>query len=162
MTAVPAHPRRCPVALLALCGLLLATGCCPDLMVSQASPRDTLLSWQSSLCRDDVEGEYACLALDYKREIGGLPSYHIARQLLLEENPAFAFALKRADLLDRVVDERTDEGDAEASFEVGVAWATLQCEELVRQGAPGIHFYTLNRSPATRRVHANVAGTDGE
>ena len=51
MTAAPARPLRSPVALLALCGLLLATGCCPDLMVSQASPSDTLLSWQSSLCQ---------------------------------------------------------------------------------------------------------------
>ena len=44
------------------------------------------------------------------------------------------------------------EGDATASLEVGVEWATLQCRELLAGGAPGIHFYTLNRSPATRRV----------
>ncbi len=44
------------------------------------------------------------------------------------------------------------EGDASASLEVGVEWATLQCRELLAGGAPGIHFYTLNRSPATRRV----------
>ena len=35
---------------------------------------------------------------------------------------------------------------------VGIEWATLQCEELIRRGAPGIHFYTLNRSPATRAI----------
>jgi len=48
------------------------------------------------------------------------------------------------------------EGDAEASLSVGVQWATLQCRELLEQGAPGVHFYTLNRSPATRRVHENL------
>ena len=40
-----------------------------------------------------------------------------------------------------------------AALEVGVRWATRQCRELLDRGAPGIHFYTLNRSPATRRVH---------
>jgi methylenetetrahydrofolate reductase (NADPH) len=39
---------------------------------------------------------------------------------------------------------------------LGVEWATLQCRELVDQGVPGLHFYTLNQSPATRRVHANL------
>ena len=34
----------------------------------------------------------------------------------------------------------------------GVAYATLQCSELLAAGAPGIHFYTLNRSPATRAI----------
>jgi methylenetetrahydrofolate reductase (NADPH) len=44
------------------------------------------------------------------------------------------------------------EHDDELVGEVGVEWATLQCEELLRRGAPGIHFYTLNRSPATRAI----------
>jgi methylenetetrahydrofolate reductase (NADPH) len=43
--------------------------------------------------------------------------------------------------------------DGEAALEVGVRWATRQCRGLLERGAPGIHFYTLNRSPATRRVH---------
>lgn len=37
-------------------------------------------------------------------------------------------------------------------LELGVAYATLQCAELLARGAPGIHFYTLNRSPATRAI----------
>jgi methylenetetrahydrofolate reductase (NADPH) len=40
----------------------------------------------------------------------------------------------------------------EAVVELGVAYATLQCEELLRCGAPGVHFYTLNRSPATSAI----------
>ncbi|HEX2015563.1 MAG TPA: methylenetetrahydrofolate reductase [NAD(P)H] [Solirubrobacteraceae bacterium] len=40
----------------------------------------------------------------------------------------------------------------EAVAELGVAYATLQCAELLAAGAPGIHFYTLNRSPATRAI----------
>jgi methylenetetrahydrofolate reductase (NADPH) len=45
---------------------------------------------------------------------------------------------------------RRDEPDA--VVELGVAYATLQCAELLAHGAPGIHFYTLNRSPATRAI----------
>ena len=42
--------------------------------------------------------------------------------------------------------------DPDAVLQLGVAWATLQCAELLEGGAPGIHFYTLNRSPATRAI----------
>ena len=43
-------------------------------------------------------------------------------------------------------------GQPDAVRDLGVAFATLQCAELLRRGAPGIHFYTLNRSPATRAI----------
>jgi methylenetetrahydrofolate reductase (NADPH) len=42
--------------------------------------------------------------------------------------------------------------DPEAVLQLGVSYATLQCAELLARGAPGIHFYTLNRSPATRAI----------
>jgi len=45
---------------------------------------------------------------------------------------------------------RTD--DPDAVLQLGVSYATLQCAELLARGAPGIHFYTLNRSPATRAI----------
>jgi methylenetetrahydrofolate reductase (NADPH) len=52
----------------------------------------------------------------------------------------------------RELEVRADQPDAVA--ELGVAYATLQCAELLAGGAPGIHFYTLNRSPATRAILA--------
>jgi methylenetetrahydrofolate reductase (NADPH) len=42
--------------------------------------------------------------------------------------------------------------DRDAVLELGVSYATLQCAELLARGAPGIHFCTLNRSPATRAI----------
>jgi methylenetetrahydrofolate reductase (NADPH) len=43
-------------------------------------------------------------------------------------------------------------GDPGTVLELGVAHATLQAADLLARGAPGIHFYTLNRSPATRAI----------
>ena len=42
--------------------------------------------------------------------------------------------------------------DPDAEAELGVAYAARQCEELLARGAPGIHFYTLNKAAATRAV----------
>jgi methylenetetrahydrofolate reductase (NADPH) len=42
--------------------------------------------------------------------------------------------------------------DPDREFELGVAFAAQQCSELLIAGAPGIHFYALNRAPATRAV----------
>jgi methylenetetrahydrofolate reductase (NADPH) len=44
------------------------------------------------------------------------------------------------------------DGDPDREFELGVAYAAQQCSELLVAGVPGIHFYALNRAPATRAV----------
>ncbi len=51
--------------------------------------------------------------------------------------------------------------DPRAVEALGIAHAIEQCEELLARGAPGIHFYTLNRSPATRMVLAAIRGGVG-
>ena len=46
--------------------------------------------------------------------------------------------------------------DDEAAMKFGIEYATRQCEELLRAGAPGLHFYTLNKAPATVQVLKNL------
>jgi methylenetetrahydrofolate reductase (NADPH) len=43
-------------------------------------------------------------------------------------------------------------GDEAAELELGIAYAARQCDELLAAGVPGIHFYTLNKAPATRAI----------
>jgi len=48
--------------------------------------------------------------------------------------------------------------DPDAVVQLGVAHATVQCMELLARGVPGIHFYTLNKSPATRLIVSALRG----
>jgi methylenetetrahydrofolate reductase (NADPH) len=71
---------------------------------------------------------------------------------------SFAQTKRICDLCDASIPPRLEaafasaDGDPECEFELGVAYAAQQCSELLIAGAPGIHFYALNRAPATRAV----------
>ena len=54
------------------------------------------------------------------------------------------------DPLHEALDGYADEPDS--VLELGVAYATLQCADLLARGAPGIHFYVLNKAPSARAV----------
>lgn len=60
--------------------------------------------------------------------------------------------------LQRMV-RRTD-GSDEAVARVGIHWATEQCRDLLDRGVAGIHFYTLNRSTATREIYRTLGVRD--
>ena len=71
---------------------------------------------------------------------------------------SFGQVARICDLCDATIPTELEEamrslgGDEEAEGLLGVAYAAQQCEELLAGGAPGIHFYALNRAPATRAV----------
>jgi methylenetetrahydrofolate reductase (NADPH) len=71
---------------------------------------------------------------------------------------SFAQTKRICELCDATIPPRLEaafqaaQGDERAEFELGVAYAAQQCAELLVAGAPGIHFYALNRAPATRAV----------
>jgi len=71
---------------------------------------------------------------------------------------SFAQTKRICDLCDASIPPRLEAafaaagGDETAEFELGVAYAAQQCAELLVAGVPGIHFYALNRAPATRAV----------
>jgi methylenetetrahydrofolate reductase (NADPH) len=52
--------------------------------------------------------------------------------------------------------------DDDAVRQVGVQWASEQCNALLDQGVAGIHFYTLNRSDATMEIFRALGARDAE
>jgi methylenetetrahydrofolate reductase (NADPH) len=62
------------------------------------------------------------------------------------------------EVVDRV--SRYD-GDPAAVRAEGITIATELCDELLSGGAPGLHFYTLNRSRATREIYSRLPATVG-
>jgi methylenetetrahydrofolate reductase (NADPH) len=66
-------------------------------------------------------------------------------------------ALCGADLPEPFLNELNRLGDDhEAVAQLGIEYATRQCEELLRQGVPGLHFYTLNKAGSTSQIVGNL------
>src|SRR5918912_2038989 len=68
-----------------------------------------------------------------------------------------AFPAELADRFAALDGDSPEAGRAVSAY--GVEVATELCRRLLEEGVPGIHFITMNRSTATREVHANLVGT---
>lgn len=67
-------------------------------------------------------------------------------------------ALCGADLPAKLVEDLDRLGaDDEAAVQYGIDYTTRQAEELLREGAPGLHFYTLNKSRSTVEILKNLS-----
>lgn len=55
-----------------------------------------------------------------------------------------------------LADLETADGKKEAVVDIGIHYSTAQCESLLKNGAPGVHFYTLNKSTSTRTILSEI------
>ena len=81
---------------------------------------------------------------------GLMPVTNIAQIKRFAELSGTAFPVWLGERLETVAD------DAAAVRRMGVELATVLAQELLDGGAPGLHFYTLNRSTATREIYSNL------
>ena len=82
----------------------------------------------------------------------------VERKSSLERMAELALGARFPSKLQRAI--RRCEGDDIANL--GIHWATEQCLDLLENHVRGIHFYTLNKSVATRRIFENLGVRDSE
>ena len=93
--------------------------------------------------------ELSALGVDKPVIPGIMPVTNKSQIVRMAELSGAAFPAWLAERLDRVE-------SADDVRRVGVEAATELCSELLANGVPGLHFYTLNRSTATREIYANL------
>jgi methylenetetrahydrofolate reductase (NADPH) len=97
--------------------------------------------------------DLAALGCDTPVIPGVMPVTAVGQIVRMAEMSGAAFPGDLARRLQAVEDDPTE------VRRIGVEVATQLCQDLLDAGAPGLHFYTLNRSTATREIHANLALT---
>ena len=97
--------------------------------------------------------ELADLGCDRPVIPGIMPVTNVRQIVRFAELSGAAFPTWLADRLQAVED------DASEVRRIGVDVATDLCQALLDAGAPGLHYYTLNRSTATREIHQRLTGT---
>ena len=96
--------------------------------------------------------ELADLGCDRPVVPGIMPVTNVRQIVRFAELSGAAFPTWLADRLQAVEDDPAE------VRRIGVDVATELCQDLLDAGAPGLHYYTLNRSTATREIHARLTG----
>jgi methylenetetrahydrofolate reductase (NADPH) len=94
--------------------------------------------------------DLAALGIDKPVIPGIMPITNVSSIRRMASMSGAAVPQEVVERLDAVAD------DPEAVRRAGVEMATELCARLLEEGAPGLHFYTLNRSTATREIYANL------
>ncbi|MGH9181886.1 MAG: methylenetetrahydrofolate reductase [NAD(P)H] [Acidimicrobiales bacterium] len=97
--------------------------------------------------------ELSRLGVDKPVVPGIMPVTNVSQVERFAQLSGSAFPADLAERLHAVADRPAD------VRRIGVEVATALCRELLDGGAPGLHFYTLNRSSATREIYANLGLT---
>lgn len=95
---------------------------------------------------DRLVADLAAIGCDVPVIAGVMPVTNVAQIERMAQMSGAEFPAPLAERLHRVAD------DPRAVRRVGVEVATDLCQGLLERGVPGLHFYTLNRSTATREV----------
>ncbi len=98
--------------------------------------------------------ELADLGCDTPVIPGIMPVTNLRQIVRFAELSGAAFPVWLADQLQAVEDDPAE------VRRIGVDVATDLCQALLDAGAPGLHYYTLNRSTATREIHERLVGLD--
>ena len=78
---------------------------------------------------------------------GIMPVTNVGQIKRFAELSGAVFPKSLAERFDAIVEDPT------SVAELGVSLATAMCQTLLSEGAPGLHFYTLNRSQATKSIY---------
>lgn len=121
-------------------------------------------------CKVDAGADYICTQLffnnhdfhDFRErcELAGISVpilagiMPITRDANITRMAEFALGVRFPAKLLRAIKRCGD--NPEAIEQVGIHWASEQCRDLLDNDVRGIHFYTLNRSDATRRIYENL------
>jgi methylenetetrahydrofolate reductase (NADPH) len=103
----------------------------------------------------DLVGSLHQLGVDKPVIAGIMPATSIGSIKRMSEMQGSEFPAWLSEKLHAVGD------DPAAVRAVGIAEATKLCAALLDGGAPGLHFYTLNRSTATREIYENLGLREG-
>jgi len=142
-------------------------GACFPEVHPEAADLDSDLSFLAT--KVDAGAEFLITQLFFDNQVyfdfvAAARSRGISAPILAGVIPVASFAQTKriCELCDATIPPRLESafsdanGDADAEFQIGIAYAAQQCAELLIRGAPGIHFYALNRAPATHAVLASL------